>query len=70
MRRSRVRFPVLAEISFPLKDNQFVSPLVTQISWINHLLILSGTKTIDKKILEQKLREYKNLLLAKKEKEE
>ena len=27
------------------KDNQFVSPLVTQISWTNHLLILSSTKT-------------------------
>ena len=27
------------------KDNQFVSPVVTQISWTNHLLILSSTKT-------------------------
>lgn len=27
------------------KDNEFVSPLVTQISWTNHLLILSGCKT-------------------------
>ena len=24
------------------KDDEFVSPLVTQISWTNHLLILSG----------------------------
>jgi len=31
------------------KDNQNVSPLVTQISWTNHLLILSGTKTIEEK---------------------
>jgi predicted nuclease of restriction endonuclease-like (RecB) superfamily len=31
------------------KDNQNVSPLVTQISWTNHLLILSGTKTIQEK---------------------
>lgn len=31
------------------KDNEFVSPLVTQISWTNHLLILSGTKTIEEK---------------------
>lgn len=31
------------------KDNKFVSPLVTQISWTNHLLILSGTKTIEEK---------------------
>jgi len=27
------------------KDNAFVSPVVTQISWTNHLLILSGAKT-------------------------
>ena len=27
------------------KDNKFVSPVVTQISWTNHLLILSNTKT-------------------------
>jgi predicted nuclease of restriction endonuclease-like (RecB) superfamily len=31
------------------KDNAFVSPLVTQISWTNHLLILSGTKTMEEK---------------------
>jgi predicted nuclease of restriction endonuclease-like (RecB) superfamily len=31
------------------KDNEFVSPLVTQISWSNHLLILSGAKTIEEK---------------------
>lgn len=31
------------------KDNEFVSPLVTQISWTNHLLILSGTKSIEAK---------------------
>jgi predicted nuclease of restriction endonuclease-like (RecB) superfamily len=31
------------------KDNEFVSPLVTQISWTNHLLILSGAKTIEEK---------------------
>ena len=27
------------------KDNEIVTPLVTQISWTNHLLILSGCKT-------------------------
>jgi len=27
------------------KDDEFVSPLVTQISWTNHLLILSSSKT-------------------------
>ena len=26
------------------KDDEFVTPLVTQISWTNHLLILSGAK--------------------------
>ena len=29
------------------KDNEFVSPLVTQISWTNHLVIMSGTKEIE-----------------------
>lgn len=27
------------------KDNEFVSPLVTQISWTNHLLIMTGCKS-------------------------
>mgnify|MGYP004460521649 FL=1 len=31
------------------KDFPFVSPLVTQISWTNNLLILSGTNSIDEK---------------------
>ena len=31
------------------KYNAIVSPLVTQISWSNHLLILSGAKTIVEK---------------------
>ena len=31
------------------KDNEFVSPLVTQISWSNNLLILSGTKTMEER---------------------
>jgi predicted nuclease of restriction endonuclease-like (RecB) superfamily len=31
------------------KDNEFVSPLVTQISWTNHLLIMSGAKSIEEK---------------------
>ena len=26
------------------KDDEFVPPLVTQISWINHLLIMSGSR--------------------------
>ena len=31
------------------KENEFVSPLVTQISWTNHLVIMSGTKSIEEK---------------------
>lgn len=31
------------------KGNEFVSPLVTQISWTNHLMILSNTKTNEEK---------------------
>lgn len=27
------------------KDDEFVTPLVTQISWTNHLIIMSGSKT-------------------------
>ena len=29
------------------KDDEFVTPLMTQISWTNHLLIMSGSKTAD-----------------------
>lgn len=31
------------------KDNQIVSPLVTQISWTNHLLIMSGSKSAEER---------------------
>lgn len=31
------------------KDDEIVSPLVTQISWTNHLIILSSTSTIEEK---------------------
>lgn len=31
------------------RDNLIVSPLVTQLSWTNNLLILQGTKTIEEK---------------------
>lgn len=31
------------------KDNEFVSSVLTQISWTNHLMILSKTKTIEEK---------------------
>ncbi|MDR1206151.1 MAG: DUF1016 N-terminal domain-containing protein, partial [Peptococcaceae bacterium] len=31
------------------KGNEFVSPLVTQISWTHHLIIMSGAKSIEEK---------------------
>ena len=31
------------------KDDEIVTPLVTQISWTNHLLIMSGTKTAEER---------------------
>jgi hypothetical protein len=31
------------------KDNEIVTPLVTQISWTNHMLIMSGSK-IDEEV--------------------
>jgi predicted nuclease of restriction endonuclease-like (RecB) superfamily len=31
------------------KGNEFVSALLTQISWTNHLLIMSGTKSVEEK---------------------
>ena len=32
------------------KDNEFVSPLVTQISWTNHLLIMSSSKSQEERL--------------------
>ena len=31
------------------KDDEFVTPLVTQISWTNHLLIMSGSKSAEER---------------------
>ncbi len=31
------------------KDDEFVSTLLTQISWSNHLIIMSGTKSIEER---------------------
>lgn len=31
------------------KDDKFVSPLVTQVSWTNHLLIMSGSKSMEER---------------------
>ena len=69
------------------KDDEIATPLVTQLSWTNNLLILSGSKEkdvveysisknmsqtliseyklklIDKKILESKLKEVKDLII-------
>ena len=54
------------------KDDEIATPLVTQLFWTNNLLILSGAKSkeerhfylklIDKKLLETKLKEMKNLI--------
>ena len=32
------------------KDNEKVSPLVTQLSWTNHLKIMSACKSMDERI--------------------
>ena len=32
------------------RDDEFVTPLVTQISWTNHLLIMSGSKTVEERL--------------------
>jgi len=37
------------------EDNKFVSPLVTQISWANHLLNLASTKSSEEKEFYLKL---------------
>jgi hypothetical protein len=42
------------------KDNEFVSPLVTQISWTNHLLIMSGAKSIEEFAFGKARRRLKN----------
>ena len=48
-------FKTLLKIQFPFpsyetyKDDEFVTPLVTQISWTNHLLIMSGSKTAEER---------------------
>jgi len=31
------------------RDDEFVTPLVTQISWTNHLLIMSGSKSVEER---------------------
>ncbi len=31
------------------RDDEFVSPLVTQVSWTNHLLIMSGSKSVEER---------------------
>ena len=37
------------------KDDEFVSALLTQISWTNHLLIMSGCKTTDERYFYMQL---------------
>ena len=45
-RRGRYRMKQFYET---YKDNEIVSPLVTQIGWTNNLIILSMTKTMEEK---------------------
>ena len=50
-------------------DDEFVSALLTQISWTNHLMIMAKTKTIEElmelyKDYEQNENELKNILMA------
>ncbi len=42
------------------KDNEKVSPLVTQLSWSNHLKIMSACKTVEERIF------YMNLCVKEK----
>jgi hypothetical protein len=42
------------------KDNEFVSTLLTQISWSNHLAILSSTKSMEEREFYIKLCILKN----------
>lgn len=37
------------------KDDELVTPLVTQISWTNHLIIMSGCKTKEERLFYIKL---------------
>ena len=37
------------------KDDELVTPLVTQISWTNHLIIMSGCKTKEERLFQIKL---------------
>ena len=39
------------------KGNEKLSPLVTQISWTNHLLIMSGSKSREEESIEGQIRE-------------
>lgn len=41
-------------------NDKFVSPLVTQLSWSNHLMILSKTKTAEERIFYIKLSIHEN----------
>lgn len=45
------------------KDNEIVTPLVTQISWTNHLLIMSGCKTDEERQLDSGY--YERYMLSK-----
>ena len=51
-RRSLYRMKQFYEL---YKDDEFVSPLVTQISWTNHLIIMSSCKTSEERLFYMQL---------------
>ena len=51
-RRSLYRVKQFYEL---YKDDEFVSPLVTQISWTNHLIIMSSCKTSEERLFYMQL---------------
>lgn len=48
-RQIRSHYHQMIQFYETYRDNVIVSPLVTQLSWTNNLLILQGTKTIEEK---------------------
>ena len=49
------------------KDDEIVTPLVTQITWTNHLVILLRAKLPDKNVLQNRLRKITELVMEEKQ---
>ena len=55
---SQIVSPLATQFQKPEKEaDTFVSAVLTQITWTNHLEILSGCKSAEEKLLQQKLHE-------------